>query len=74
VFDFCKLLIILLVHFGFSCTLCMYTSFVGRVAKYYDDRVCFSVREHISGTTRPIFANFFVHVTYGNGLVLLWQR
>ena len=35
--------------------------------------VCLSVREHISGTTRPIF-NFFVHVTYGRGWVLFWQH
>ena len=32
-------------------------------AKYCDDRVCLSVclsvREHISGTTRPIFTNFY---------------
>ena len=30
-----------------------------------------SVRDHISGTTRPIFTKFFVHVTYGCGSVLL---
>jgi len=30
--------------------------------------------EHISGTTRPIFTNFFAHVTYGRGSVLLWRR
>ena len=34
-----------------------------RSAKYCDNRVCLSVclsvREHISGTTRPIFANFY---------------
>jgi len=35
---------------------------------------CLSVREHISGTTRPIFSNFFVNVTYGRGSVLLWRR
>jgi len=34
--------------------------------------VFFSVREHIFRTTRPIFTNFFVHVTYGRGSVLLW--
>jgi len=33
--------------------------------------VCLSVREHISGTTRAIFTNFSVHVTYGRGSVLL---
>jgi len=51
-------------------------------AKYCDDRaclfvclsVCLSVREHISGTTRPIFINFFVHVTYCRGSILLWRR
>jgi len=30
----------------------------GRVAKYCNDRVCVSVREHISGTTRLIFTKF----------------
>jgi len=34
-------------------------------------RVCLSVREHIFGTTRPIFIKLFVHVTYGRGSVLL---
>jgi len=29
--------------------------------------VCLSVRDHIFGTTRPIFTDFFVHVTYGRG-------
>jgi len=33
--------------------------------------VCLSVREHISGTTRAIFTNFFVHVAYVRGSVLL---
>jgi len=36
--------------------------------------VCLSVRDHIFGTTRPIFTIFFVHVTYGRGSVLLWWR
>jgi len=37
--------------------------------------VCFfSVRDDIFGTTRPIFNNFFVHVTCGRGSVLLWRR
>jgi len=44
-----------------SVCLCVYVS------------ICLSVREHISGTTRPIF-KFFVHVTYDRGLVLLWRR
>jgi len=26
------------------------------------------------GTTRPIFTKFFLHATYGRGLVLLWRR
>ena len=26
------------------------------------------------GTTRPIVTKFFVHVTYGCGLVLLWRH
>jgi len=36
--------------------------------------VCLSVRDHISGTTRPIFTKLFVRVTYGRGPVLLWRR
>jgi len=36
--------------------------------------VCLSVHGHIFGTTRPIFAKFFMHVTHGRGLVLLWRR
>jgi len=36
--------------------------------------VCLSVRDHIFGTTRPIFTKFFVHVSYGRGSVLLWRR
>jgi len=36
--------------------------------------VCLSVRDHIFGTTRPIFAKCFVHFTYGRGSVLLWRR
>ena len=34
--------------------------------------VCLSVRDHIYGTTRPIFANFCA--CYGRGSVLLWRR
>jgi len=41
-----------------------------RGAEYCDEHVCLSARDHISGTTRPIFAKFFVHVTYGRGSVL----
>jgi len=36
--------------------------------------VCLSVRDHISGTTCPIFTKCFVHVSYGRGSVLLWRR
>ena len=36
--------------------------------------MCLSVREHISGNTRPIFTNFFLHVTYSRGSVRLWRR
>ena len=32
--------------------------------------VCLSVRGHVSGTTRPVFTKFFVHVTYGRGSVI----
>ena len=36
--------------------------------------VCLSVRDHVFGTTRPIFTKFSVLVTYGCGSVFLWQR
>ena len=49
-----------------------------RRAEYCDESVCLSVclsvRDHISGTTRPIFTKYFVLVTYGRGSVLLWRR
>jgi len=40
-------------------------------AEYCDDRVCLSVRKHISGSTRPIFTKFFMRITYGS--VHLWR-
>jgi len=49
-------------------------------AEYCDARVCLSVcvclsvRDHICGTTRPIFTKIFMHVTNGRGSVLLWRR
>jgi len=36
--------------------------------------VCVSVCLSVSGTTRVIFAKFFVHVAYGRGSVLLRRR
>ena len=36
--------------------------------------VCVSVLDHIFGTTRQIFTEFFVHVTYGRDSVLFWRR
>jgi len=36
--------------------------------------VCLSVRDHIFGTTRPVFVQIFAPVTYGRGSVLLWRR
>ena len=36
--------------------------------------VCVCLRDHIFGTTRAIFTNFFLHFTYGRGSVLLRQR
>jgi len=36
--------------------------------------MCLSVYNHISGTTLPIFTKFFVHVTNGRGLVLIWRH
>jgi len=54
----------------------------GAVVKYCDEYVCLclsvclpvclSVREDISGTTRAIFTQNFVHVAYIRGSVLLW--
>jgi len=53
-----------------------YYSAPDRRAEYCDERVCLSVylsvRDHIFGTTRPIFTKFFVHVIRGRGSVLLW--
>jgi len=51
------------------------TSPAGAGAKYCDEHfcVCLSVRDDISGTTRPIFTNFSVHVAYGPDLVLFRQ-
>jgi len=47
-------------------------------AQYCDERVCLcvclSVRDHIFGTTHPIFTKFFARVTCGRGSVLLWRR
>jgi len=50
-----------------------------RGAEYCSERVCISVcffshHDHIFRTTRPIFAIFFVRVTYGRGSVLFWRR
>jgi len=36
--------------------------------------VCLFVHDHTYRTTRPIFTNFFVRVTYGRGSVLIWRR
>jgi len=37
--------------------------------------VCLSVHDHISGTSRPIFTKFFVHITYAfSALTLLVGR
>ena len=33
-----------------------------------------SVRDHIFGTTHPIFSKFLTRVTYGRGSILLWRR
>ena len=37
---------------------------------------CFSVRDRIIGTARPIVAKFFLprYLSYGRGSVLLWRR
>jgi len=36
--------------------------------------VCLSVRDHIFGTKRPIFTQFFTHAVCGCGSVFLWRR
>jgi len=36
--------------------------------------VFLSVRDHIFGTTRPIFTKYFVHVIYGCCSVLFWRH
>ena len=36
--------------------------------------VCMSVRDHIFGTTRPIFTKSFMPITYIRGSVILWRR
>jgi len=36
--------------------------------------VCLSVRSRHSKTTRSNFTNFYVHVAYGRGLMLLWRH
>jgi len=47
-------------------------------AENCDEHVCLcvslTVRDHVSGTTLPMFAKYFVHVTYGRGSVLHWRR
>ena len=42
-------------------------------AEYCDERVCLSVYVCVF-VCDPIFAKFFVHVTYGRGSALLWRR
>jgi len=46
------------------------TSSARAVVKYCDECVCLSVRQDISGTTRAV-RQFFVHVAYVRGSVLL---
>jgi len=45
-----------------------------RGAEHCDQFVCLSVRQHISGTTGPIFPKFFRQISCGRGSVLLWRR
>ena len=61
--------------------LCLFFTLpVGAIARYCDEYVCvcvcvsLSVCEDISGITRAIFTNLFMHVAYGCGSVLLWRR
>ena len=48
------------------------TSPAGAVVKDYDEYVCLSVLEDISGTTCTIFTELFVHVACVRGSVHLW--
>ena len=65
---------------GYHALLRFYYTDMG--AEYRNERVCvcvcvfvcLSVRVDIFGTTRPIFAKFFVHVAYGCGSVLRYRQ
>jgi len=47
-------------------------------AEYCDERVCLSVCQflhvYVFGTTRPIFAKLFMHVTSGRGSFRFYGR
>jgi len=63
------------IHFGVP----NFYSVPNRGAEYCDERVCLCVCVRLSaiclfGTTRPIFTEFFAHITCGRGSVLLWRR
>jgi len=54
-----------------SVSVCVCVRACGRAGGRVCVCVFFSVRNHIFGTTRLIFTNFFVHATYGRGSVLI---
>jgi len=41
--------------------------------EYCNERVCLSLRQHISTTTNPNFTKFYEHVACGRGSVFLWR-
>jgi len=51
----------------------LFTSPTGVAAKYFNEylSMCLSVHEDISRTTCTIFTNFFVHIAYVHGSVIL---
>ena len=56
--------------------MCTYYSAHDRETAYYDERVCLCVclSAIISWNYTSHLYQFFMHVTYGRGSVLLWQR
>ena len=43
-------------------------------AEYCDERVCLSPRSYLRNYTSDLHEFFFLHVTYGCGLVPVWRR
>ena len=79
---YCDIVYLLVVNKFFSLSLFLSGNPIGKRSIVMSVSVCLSVcvpvclyvRNHIFITTSPIFTKNFVHVTYGRGSVLLWQR